>query len=257
MRLVKLGIGGDHLRLEPDAELHAESVHLVDQRLESALQLLLIYEPVAQRAVVRIPVPEPAVVHDQHLYAQLRGFLGDLYQIFGGEVEVCSLPVVDEDRAALVLVFAADKVVSVEVVEGAAHLTKTAVGIDHDGFGGGELLARLQRPLEVGGVYAHEHAGLFVLSYLSLGDKVARVNQIEAVHLAHILVGVMAADGYEGVVLVAGFTAHGVDELLAVVQAAAFGGAFAGPGAVQSYHIELLVVQLHNGGVHAGELNVI
>ena len=71
MLSVQLRIRGDHLRLKPDTKLHSQSIDLIHQRLQATRQFLLIGFPVAQTGAVIIAVSEPAVIHDQHLNAEL------------------------------------------------------------------------------------------------------------------------------------------------------------------------------------------
>ena len=49
MSLVKVAVGRDHFRLEPDSELHSELVYLVNEIFKTALDLVFIYEPVSER----------------------------------------------------------------------------------------------------------------------------------------------------------------------------------------------------------------
>ena len=63
----------------------------------------------------------------------------------------------------------------------------------------------------------------------------------------------MLAESHKGVVLVGAFTAHGVDRLLSVVQAAAFNGAFSRPGAVEGYHIKFVSVEVNTGRIYPCE----
>ena len=176
--------------------------------LEAAVYLLFIYEPVAKRAVVAVSVTEPAVVHYQHFNAQLRSLLCDVDKLFGVEIEVGRFPVVDEDRTALVLIFASDNVLSVQVMECAGHLADTLVGVNHNDLGSGKFLSWLQLPGEVKVVDTHNEACFLVLSYLCLGKEVAAVNKVEAVSLAHILVRIVGNKCGKGVILVGGLTLY-------------------------------------------------
>ena len=118
---VKIGVGGNHFWLEPDPELHAEFIHFINEGLQPAFEFFFIHDPVAERAVVIVAFAEPAVVHDQHLDAESGRFSGYRQQLFGIEVEVCTLPVVDQDRPLFVPVRAPDKVIAVKVVECPRH----------------------------------------------------------------------------------------------------------------------------------------
>ena len=46
--LIKFRVRGYHFRLEPNAELHAKLIYLVNKIFKTALELLLINEPIAQ-----------------------------------------------------------------------------------------------------------------------------------------------------------------------------------------------------------------
>ena len=68
-----------------------------------------------------------------------------------------------------------------------------------------------------------------MLSDLRLSNEVSGIHEIEAEDLAAVLVGLMLTEGGEGVVLMRALAAHGIYRLLAVMQAAALGGAFPCP----------------------------
>ena len=73
MLAIQIGIGIDHLRLDPQAEVHAQRVNLVDQRLQPVRKLLLVHVPVAEAGVIVFALPEPAVVHHEAIDAERRG----------------------------------------------------------------------------------------------------------------------------------------------------------------------------------------
>ena len=165
---------------------------------------------------------EPAVIQHEHLYAQPGGLLCDRDYLLGVEVEVGSLPVVDKYGSALVLILAADKVLTVEVMEGARHFAYALIGVYHYYLGGGESFARFKEPFKIKGIYAHDETCLFVLCDFCLSEEVARINEVETEDLSHILVCIMCAQCNEWVVLVGGFAAAGIYALLAVVEGCAF-----------------------------------
>ena len=92
MRAIEVGVGVDHLRLDPEAEVHAERVNLVDERLEAVGKLLLVYIPVAQAGVVVFALAEPAVVHDEAVDAERGGLFGQRHLAGLGDVELGCLP---------------------------------------------------------------------------------------------------------------------------------------------------------------------
>ena len=94
----ELAVEVDHLGLDPEAELHAESAHLLDERPEARGPHALVDEPVAETGGVVTPAPEPAVVEHESLDADRGRALGE-----GGEgvevvVEVHGLPGVERHR---------------------------------------------------------------------------------------------------------------------------------------------------------------
>ena len=130
---------------------------------QPALDLFLVDEPVAERGTVVIAVPEPAVVHYQHLDTGFFRFSCNVEELFGVEVEVCGFPVVYQYRTAHVLPLAADKVVTHHVVEVPGHLAQTFRRVGYYDFRSLKALAGFEMPAEVIGVDAHYNAGLFVL----------------------------------------------------------------------------------------------
>ena len=68
----EVGVQVDHLRLDPQPELHAEPAHGVDQRVQAVRPDVLVDVPVAQPGGVVATVAEPAVVEDVPLDADLR-----------------------------------------------------------------------------------------------------------------------------------------------------------------------------------------
>ena len=70
MLAVEIGIGIDHLRLNPKAKVHPQRVNLVDQRLESIRKFSLVHIPVAESRVVGVALAEPAVIHDEAVDAE-------------------------------------------------------------------------------------------------------------------------------------------------------------------------------------------
>ena len=139
--LVEFGVHGDHLRLEPEAELHPGGVGLACHPFE--VDLLTIDEPVPQRGVVVVPVAKPAVVEDEHLNPQRLGLLDDLVELLVVEVKEGGLPVVDDDRPVGVLVFAAGHPVGQQVVKGLGHPVEPLGGEDGDRLGGLEVFPGL------------------------------------------------------------------------------------------------------------------
>ena len=75
--------------------------------------------------------------------------LCDRKQFFGIEIEVSCFPVVDENRALLVLILTADQMIAVQLMIVVCHAVQTVLGIDHDNFRCLEFCVLLQFPAEV------------------------------------------------------------------------------------------------------------
>ena len=129
-----LRVLADHLRLHPQTELQAHGIDLVHKSLQSAIQLSLIHKPVTQGRGVVIPVPEPAVIHDQHVNP---GFLRGSRkpdQNIGVKVHHRCFPVVDKNRSVLCQPTALDEMIPVQIMIRAGHFPKTFPGIHQCGF---------------------------------------------------------------------------------------------------------------------------
>ena len=95
----EVGVLVDHLRLDPQPELHAEPLDLVDQRVQALRPHLRVDGPVAQPGPVVSPAAEPAVVEHEPLDADLGRGPGELGEPVEVVVEVRRLPGVDQHRA--------------------------------------------------------------------------------------------------------------------------------------------------------------
>ena len=98
----QLGVDIDHLRLEPQAELHAQGVDVLHEGLQAAGPGLGGDAPVAQAGGVVAPGAEPAVVEHVALDADLGGGVGQGLELVQVVVEVDGLPGVEQHRAGAV-----------------------------------------------------------------------------------------------------------------------------------------------------------
>ncbi len=101
MLAIEIAVGVDHLRLDPDAEVHAEGMHLVDEGLEAVGKFLRVDIPVAESSVVVFALTEPAVVHDEALGADGGGHLSEGHLSRLIDVHLGCFPGVVKDRADL------------------------------------------------------------------------------------------------------------------------------------------------------------
>ncbi len=175
---------------------------------------------------------EPAVVHDQHLNAQLSGFLGELHQLGGVKVKIGGLPAVDEQGTLFVGPLPVNQVLVVQPVEGAAHAAQALLGEDHHSLWGLKALARLQAPAEGAGLNASGQPGAAQVVHLHLKGEIAAVYQAHANGLALLLACALAEQRGKGVIAVAGHAPAGGKALAAMAQGGTGGGVLFGPAAV-------------------------
>lgn len=100
----QVGVGVDHFRFDPQAELHPERANMVDQRAQAAWPDGLVDVPVAEPRPVVAAVAEPAVVQDKAFYADLRSEVGEVGEPVEVVVEVDGFPGVEHHRSGAVRV---------------------------------------------------------------------------------------------------------------------------------------------------------
>ncbi len=100
----KIGVEVEHLRLEPEPELHPQRAHVLDERAQSDRPHVRRHHPVAETSLVVAARPEPAVVEDEPLDADRRGGVGEALEVIGIGVEVHRLPGVEDQRTRTSLV---------------------------------------------------------------------------------------------------------------------------------------------------------
>ena len=128
MRAIQIGVRVDHLRLNPDAKLHAEPFDVVNHRRQAIRIFFLIQIPVAQRGVVVIAAFEPAVVNNKALHAQRGGLVGHPHDVIRIVVEVDPLPGIEVYRTRFIF-READDVVAQVAMERLAHAVQAPRGV--------------------------------------------------------------------------------------------------------------------------------
>ena len=91
----------DHFRLEPQAELHAQALHVPGQRTQSVRIDGRVHLPVAEARPVVAAAQEPPVVEDEALDTDGGSLVGQTHQDLGLVVEIDGLPGVVVDRSGL------------------------------------------------------------------------------------------------------------------------------------------------------------
>ena len=245
---IELAVLADHLRLNPDAEGHAQRLNPGHQGLQPAGQLFLVDNPVAQAAVVVIPLAKPAVIHDKKFDAQGGGGFGEVHQLVGVKIEVGGFPVVDEHRAARSRAGVLNQVLPDGPVVLPAHLAQAAGRTDKRTLGGSEALAGLQGPAELVGIDSHNQPGIVILTGLHLGLEIAAVQQQGSIAQAIVLVGAVIAEDDKGVVLVAGGAPDAAHPLGSGAQGSPVGGALHQVAAVEGDQIHVSPEKIETQG---------
>ena len=181
--------------------LSPRRVDVARQRLEPARQLAQVDGPVAERRVVVVAAPEPAVVEDEQLDAQARRLARDRDEPVVVEVEVGPLPVVEHHRPRAVAPRAPRQPIPVQPVERLGEAAQALAGPGDHRLGRRERRARLEPPRERLGVDAEAQPRGPERVDLRLGEEVAGVDEAQAAGLAGVLGRRRAAQGEERAVL--------------------------------------------------------
>ena len=96
---VQIGVRVDHLRLDPQTELHAERSNVIDDRGEARRPRVGADPPIAETGRVVAATAEPAIVEDEPLDAHVGGDVGELLEGVEPVVEVDGLPGVEDHRS--------------------------------------------------------------------------------------------------------------------------------------------------------------
>ena len=126
MRPVQIAVLRNHLRLKPEAEFHAHGIDLFRKAGKVGRQLLQVHIPVAEAGVVIVSLSKPAVIQDQHLYAQVGRLRCDLQYVLFVKIEICGFPVINQDGASCIFIFSSADMVADDSVEVMGQLRKTA-----------------------------------------------------------------------------------------------------------------------------------
>ena len=144
---VQLAVRVDHLRLDPQPKVHPQRVDLLDQRLQTVWEFLLIRPPVAQPGVVILAPVEPAIVHHEQLHAHLRRQLCQLDLRVLVHVEGGGFPRVVQHLVQRLAV--RQHLLTDVIVQPAAGLAKSVRGIAANSRRGGEAFPRIEPPGKV------------------------------------------------------------------------------------------------------------
>ena len=185
----EVGVLGDHLGLEPQAEFEAEGVDVIGELRHGATELGGVDGPVAEAGGVVVTMSEPSIVQHEHFDAVFGGGLAEGEELLAVEVEEHCLPAVDEDGARGIHPLGREEVLPHQVVECVGEFAEALVGAADERFGGLEGFAWGEVPAEGLRVDAQGEASAPQLGDIDLGSEVSAVNQQGTIDAASGLSG--------------------------------------------------------------------
>ena len=136
---------------------------------------------------IAVPLAEPAVVEHKGIDAQLRRFVDEGKELFGGEIEVRRLPIIDDDGTGREDVPLRDDAGAEEIVEAAGKPSQPLRRECERRLRGDKPLAGLQLPAEIGIVDPARNADALGLPPLETEGKGAAVKELRAVAFPLVL----------------------------------------------------------------------
>ena len=130
----QVGVEIDHLRLEPQAELHAEAMDVRGQPVEAVGPDFRVDPPIAQPLGVVAAFVEPAIVEHEALHADRSRTVGEPLERGLVVVEVHGLPGVERERPRLGGGVHAARQRAQPVVESRGDAVEAAVGVGEADF---------------------------------------------------------------------------------------------------------------------------
>mmetsp|Transcript_3741 Transcript_3741/g.9237 ORF Transcript_3741/g.9237 Transcript_3741/m.9237 type:complete len:509 (+) Transcript_3741:1422-2948(+) len=195
----------DHLRLHPDTKLEPKGIDIMHESRKPSWKLPPVLEPVSQRGRSILPLSEPAVIQHNHLHPKFTRCPSQLHHLGMVDVEVHSLPGVQQHRRNGPEKALGNQVPAVEVVERVAHTFQSGVAVDHHTLRALERVSRREMPGERAGVDPSVHSRSSGLRHVRLDLEVPRVDDGEGPDLSDSLHhGPRSCrHGTEGIVLMA------------------------------------------------------
>ena len=217
MGAVEIAIGVDHLGFDPEAELHLERVHGIDQALQTLREFLRVDGPIAESGVVVVAFAKPAIVHHEEFHAEFGGLFGE--RLLAGFVhgEGGGFPGVVEHGAQARSGAAGQNLLAGEAVQ---HARGRAEAIGGEAAVEGrrvERFAGLQRIGEIEIVEAAGDAHLAIRRLLDGHLPVAAPAQRAEPDRAVFFAGIAAVNGKPRIEIVAGVALAALNHLLAFV----------------------------------------
>ena len=93
----QIGVGVDHLRLDPDTEVDANLLDALNECGETVLESFGICLPISETCVVAVALAEPTVVHNKHINTAFLCGIGKVHHLVLVKVEEHALPRVENN----------------------------------------------------------------------------------------------------------------------------------------------------------------
>src|SRR3954471_13470164 len=152
MLAIEVAVGIHHLRLDPDAEVHAELMDAIDDRLETVGKFFFINVPVAESGVIVLALAEPSVVDDKALDAEGSGLFSKRKLAGFADPELGGLPRVIEDGTEFGMRGAGQDHALLETMKDAGGFAHAAIGEAPVKWRSAERLAGGESVAEVEGI---------------------------------------------------------------------------------------------------------
>ena len=187
---------------------------------------------------------EPAVVEHEELEPEIRRARSERVHLLVVEVEIRRLPVVDEDGAHRVAVFAAQEMLAIRRMERLRHSVQPVRRIDADDLRRLEHFAWLELPGKIRRVQSRDDARRTELLNLCPQRETAAVNQAERIDLSGQFSRLGACEREERRLLVRARAARARCLLDAAQEATALEAAFRRMAAVEAQPVERMVGEI-------------
>ncbi len=148
------------------------------------------------------------------------------------------------------IVYAADHMASVKIMEIAAHPAKPFPGVSQDHLRRLKILTGGKHPAKLLRVDAHHHPYTVKLVHLDLRQEVSGIHKMHGVYLSLLLVGARRNQRHKRMFLMAGFSPQGRDRLFPAAHGSPLNMPLPRPGAAQIYHLKGFIVHIKAGAEH-------
>ena len=184
MLFVQFGIRRNHFRLHPDAEFQTKLIYFIHKIFQSARQFLFIHKPVSKTRTIIVAVSKPAIIHNQHLNTVLGCKFCNVEKFLRIKIKISGFPVVNQNRALLVAVFAADQMLAIEIMEISRHFSKALCGEGKCHFRCIKGFFAFQFPGKICRMNSHHRADTVKLALFQLRNKIAGINKMHGIYFA-------------------------------------------------------------------------